>query len=306
MNLIGEDIMKQNSRNCEYFIVGLISISIIDVLLRIFNLPSIWADVEYLHTLSYNIFRNEINYFIIIMLILSPFSLIWMGRIVYNLFLNKIANMIRTNKYYKSVKKVISELIANIKNTKGYNPKIKVICKKIKENIAKLKNKIKDSDIIKWLKAFWTEKIEKYCYLMGLGQLLFIFVFYIGIFIIPLDYYFRMLDVLVNMDKNTLTQYLSTAVSSIAAVSGIVITITAIIIQHVSAERGYVLMEIFFKDKRFWSYLVLNTVTIIAFILSFLFVPPDALKSTVLVILTIMMILCFFMLIPYMLRVLTI
>ena len=97
--------MKQNSRNCEYFIVGLISISIIDVLLRIFNLPSIWADVEYLHTLSYNIFRNEINYFIIIMLILSPFSLIWMGRIVYNLFLNKIANMIRTNKYYKSVKK---------------------------------------------------------------------------------------------------------------------------------------------------------------------------------------------------------
>jgi hypothetical protein len=53
-----------------------------------------------------------------------------MGRIVYNSFLNKIANMIRTNKYYKSVKKEISELIANIKNTKGYNPKIKVICKK--------------------------------------------------------------------------------------------------------------------------------------------------------------------------------
>ena len=141
-------------------------------------------------------------------------------------------------------------------------------------NTIKLKNKIKDINIITWLKAFWTEKTEKYCYLIKWGML-FIFASYIEIFIIPSDYYFRMLDMLmnINIDDNTLTQYLSTATSSIAAVSGIVITITAIIIQHVSAERGYVLMDIFFKDKIFWIYLIFNMTVIVFFILGILFVP---------------------------------
>ncbi|WP_141564107.1 hypothetical protein [Methanotorris formicicus] len=110
-------------------------------------------------------------------------------------------------------------------------------------------------------------------YFVGLLQLFFIFLLYLGYLLIDYFHLYTLLSsyIVNNKVSNNLESYLTTVVSVIGTVFGIVITISAIIIQHVSGERGYVLMDIFFKDKIFKGYLIWNIFVIMVFIICILF-----------------------------------
>ncbi|AIJ06417.1 hypothetical protein JH146_1575 [Methanocaldococcus bathoardescens] len=160
--------------------------------------------------------------------------------------------------------------------------------------------KIKEYGLIKQLINIWNNKIKRYSYYL---VLVFIFTPYVCMGETKvIDYLLGFIATYINL--NNVVSYLNTIATVVGAVSAIVITITAIVIQHVSAERGYVLMELFFREKIFWEYLILNIATIILSVMCIIFLPIDNsfITTSILSILTIMMILCFLTLFPYLLR----
>ncbi|EHP83664.1 hypothetical protein [Methanotorris formicicus] len=103
---------KNNLKWYEYFIIGAISMVIIEGILRILGFPSILDAIEWFILLIYGIIREKINYVVGIMFVLLPFSLIRMGKLLY-----KLLNKVRNSKYYELVKKEINKVNKNIKNT---------------------------------------------------------------------------------------------------------------------------------------------------------------------------------------------
>ena len=80
---------------------------------------------------------------------------------------------------------------------------------------------------------------------------------------------------IMNLKDDAILSYLETIASTLVAINSIIISITLLIIQHVSDKRGTILMDLFFKDKYFWGFIGTTVITVLLMIIAILVIPHN-------------------------------